>query len=106
MEEVKLLKMENTNHFKGWIAMSPFSHECYLRKWAAKTRMPIISINYRKAPEHKFPIAVEECFQVYKWILMNGEKILGQPVKKIFIGGDSAGGNLTLITTLRVKIDQ
>jgi hypothetical protein len=56
-------------HGGGFVAMSSASHEGYLRRWAVDSGIPIISLDYRKAPEHKFPISLEECFQAYKWLL-------------------------------------
>ncbi|KAL0480075.1 lipase [Acrasis kona] len=88
-------------HGGGFVAMTSHGHESYLRVWAKETRMPIISIDYSVAPEHMYPIQVEECFEAYKWIVNNAEKILGVPLRNIYVAGDSAGGNLTLTTTLR-----
>jgi hypothetical protein len=56
-------------HGGGFVAMSSSSHEGYLRRWAVDSGIPIVSMDYRKAPEHKFPISLEECFQAYKWLL-------------------------------------
>lgn len=55
--------------------MSSFSHEIYLRFWAKKTNIPIISVDYQLAPKYKFPVALEECFEAYTWVLCNAHKI-------------------------------
>lgn len=55
--------------------MSPYSHEGYLRRWAKKTSLPIISVDYQKAPETKFPSLFEECYAAYKWTVQNAEKL-------------------------------
>ncbi|KAL9642233.1 hypothetical protein ABK040_007233 [Willaertia magna] len=88
-------------HGGGFIAMSSFSHEVYLRNWCSATNIPIISVDYRRAPEYKYPVQLEECYAAYCWLIDNCEKILGAPLKKIILAGDSAGGNLVLATTIR-----
>ncbi|KAG2387293.1 hypothetical protein C9374_001625 [Naegleria lovaniensis] len=92
-------------HGGGFIAMQSFSHEVYLRKWCSATNMPIISVDYRRSPQYKFPTQVEECYSAYKWLLSNCEKLLGAPLKKLVIAGDSAGGNLALATIYRAIRD-
>jgi len=88
-------------HGGGFVAMTSHGHESYLRVWAKETGIPIISIDYSVAPEYMYPVQVEECYGAYKWIVENAEKILGRPLRNIFVAGDSAGGNLTLTTTLK-----
>jgi acetyl esterase/lipase len=88
-------------HGGGFVAMSSSGHESYLRVWAKECGIPIISIDYSTAPESMYPVAVEECFTAYQWIVSNAPRILGVPLRKIIIAGDSAGGNLTLTTTLK-----
>lgn len=58
--------------------------------------------DYRLAPEHRFPAALEDCLRAYEWITANGP-FNPAPVSSIFIGGDSAGGNLTLATLLALR---
>ena len=53
--------------------MSSFSHSTYLRKWANKTGVPIISIDYRLAPESKYPEGLDDCWQAYYWIINHAE---------------------------------
>jgi len=88
-------------HGGGFIAMTSFGHEVYLRKWCSATHIPIISVDYRRTPEHKYPVALEECYAAYCWLINNCEKILGAPLKKLIVAGDSAGGNLSLTVTMR-----
>ena len=95
-------------HGGGFMAMSPASHESYLRKWAVDTHIPIISIDYKKAPETKWPALPEECYAAYKWVVNNAERFLpqGQKLKKIIVTGDSAGGNLSMAVTIRAIFDR
>lgn len=81
--------------------MSSFSHESYLRKWAIKTNLSVISVDYTKTPEQQYPVQLEECYQAYKWILKNGKDHLNINLDKIILAGDSAGGNLALALVLR-----
>lgn len=63
--------------------------------------MPVFSIDYRMAPEHPYPIPLEDCFNVYYWLISQGFEQMGIRPKKVFVAGDSAGGNLVAaITTL------
>jgi len=64
---------------------------------------PIFSIDYRLAPENKFPDAINDCWQVYLWLLKYSEKYLKLKFEKVFLEGNSAGGNLMCgITTLSI----
>ncbi|KAI8808437.1 Alpha/Beta hydrolase protein [Cladochytrium replicatum] len=94
----------------GFVTQDPECHEDYTSMWARHTRIPIVSINYGKAPEFPYPWALEECFDAYRSIVeSNGESIgmegwyrrdsEGRTVRqkdpiKIIIVGDSAGGNI------------
>ncbi|CAF5040156.1 unnamed protein product, partial [Rotaria sp. Silwood1] len=62
--------------------------------------IPIVSVDYSLAPEYPYPRAIEECFYVYAWILKNANK-LGWTGKTLFLAGDSAGGNLITIVTIK-----
>jgi acetyl esterase/lipase len=89
-------------HGGGFVSMSSLSHEPYLRLWAKNTHVPIVSVDYSKAPESKYPVQVEECYSAYKWVVENAIRILGKPLHKIVIAGDSAGGNLSLALTMKI----
>ena len=54
----------------------------------------VFSVDYRLSPNNRFPDALNDCWQVYVWLLEQGEKHLGFPIKEIVLAGDSAGGNL------------
>jgi acetyl esterase/lipase len=83
-------------HGGGFIAMSPSSHENYTRKWVNMLEVPMISIDYRLAPEHPYPKALDDVYQAYMWAINYAEEILQINVEKIILVGDSAGGNLVL----------
>ena len=81
-------------HGGGFVAMSSGSHQSYTRLWANKLNIPVFSVDYRLSPEHNFPDALNDCWQVYYWLMEEGEYYLGIKIDKIILAGDSAGGNL------------
>jgi len=87
-------------HGGGFVAMSSASHQTYTRKWANEVGIPIFSIDYRLAPEHAYPAALNDVWQAYYWIINHCETHFGIKPKKIFVAGDSAGGNLTVALTM------
>jgi hormone-sensitive lipase len=88
-------------HGGGFIAMSSASHENYTRKIANQTNLPVLSIDYRLAPENPFPAALDDVWQTYLWILHHAKDSLGVLPNKLVIVGDSAGGNLALALCLK-----
>nr|XP_032517936.1 hormone-sensitive lipase isoform X1 [Danaus plexippus plexippus] len=88
-------------HGGGFVAQSSKSHETYLREWAAKLNMPILSVDYSLAPQAPFPRALEEVYYAYCWLL-NNFKLIGTTGKRIVFAGDSAGANLIAGCTLKI----
>lgn len=89
----------------GFVAMDPRTNDDKLFAWAGKTGLPVLSLDYRKAPEYPYPYALNECFDVYNTIVASRGKCLGlsgDSVPKIVITGDSAGGNLATALTLMI----
>lgn len=91
-------------HGGGFVAQSSKSHEVYLREWAARLHVPILSVDYSLAPQAPYPRALEEVFYAYCWAIKNA-KLLGTTAEKIICVGDSAGANLNMALTLKC-IDQ
>jgi hormone-sensitive lipase len=66
--------------------------------------IPVFSVDYRLSPASRFPDALNDCWQVYHWLLTEGPKHLGIKIEEIILAGDSAGGNLiTALTCLIIK---
>jgi acetyl esterase/lipase len=89
----------------GFVAMSPRTSDDKLFGWAGKTGLPILSLDYRKAPEYPYPYALNECFDVYCAIIASKGRCIGlsgDVVPKMIVSGDSAGGNLATSTVLMV----
>jgi len=87
-------------HGGGFIAQSSASHEIYLRDWAKQIDAPIFSVDYSLAPEHPFPVAVDQCFYAYCWALQNAN-LLGSTAQTVICVGDSAGANLATVVAFR-----
>jgi hormone-sensitive lipase len=100
-------KKENINgviihiHGGGFVSMSSSSHRNYLYQWAKSLNMIIFSIDYRLAPQDPFPAPLDDIWQAYNWIVNYSESILGIPIDKIVLAGDSAGGNFVMSLALR-----
>ena len=86
-------------HGGGFIGISTFIHESFLRDWVNKLDIPIIGINYGLSPMHKYPYAINDCYQAYRWIINHCEDVIGIKPKKIILAGDSSGGSLILSLT-------
>lgn len=81
----------------GFVAMNPRTHDDALFAWAGKTGLPILSLDYKKAPEYPYPYALNECYDVYHTIVSSNGRCVGlsgDVRPEIVVSGDSAGGNL------------
>lgn len=86
-------------HGGGFVAMSSFSMQNHTRQWANALGIPIFSIDYRLTPQSSFPDALDDCVSVYEFLAHHAHKFMNVRPKKIIVGGDSAGGNLSLALT-------
>ena len=89
----------------GFVAMSPRNHDDKLIKWAVDTKLPVLALDYRKAPEYPYPYALNECFDAYRAIVASYGQCLGfsgTECPRITVTGDSAGGNLATAMTLMI----
>ena len=89
-------------HGGGFLLKASEYHYQIAKEYAMKIPCKVVLTDYRIAPKYPFPIPVEDCFSTYKWVLDNVD-MLGIDKNKIFIGGDSAGGNLGLSVTLMAR---
>jgi acetyl esterase/lipase len=89
----------------GFVAMNPRCHDDKLLAWAAKLKLPVIALDYKKAPEYPYPYALNECFDVYYQIVATRGRCVGlsgEVMPRIIVAGDSAGGNLAVGMILRL----
>jgi epsilon-lactone hydrolase len=85
-------------HGGGFITHLPTAYREFARRLGAALKARVLLPDYRLAPEHPFPAGSDDCLEAYRWLL-------AQDVdpKRIVIAGDSAGGNLALVTAIRIR---
>jgi acetyl esterase len=89
-------------HGGGWVICDLDSHHTVCAEIADQAGFMVFSVDYRLAPEHKFPAAAVDAIAATEWIVANAAKF-GIDKTKVFVGGDSAGGNLTAVVTLNAR---
>jgi acetyl esterase len=77
----------------GWVTGSLDTGDRVCRRLANSTPCAVVAVSYRRAPEHRFPAAVEDCDAAARWVAEHGEQ-LGVDAERLAVGGVSAGGNL------------
>lgn len=82
-------------HGGGWVTCSIESHEGVALRIADSSGMRVISVDYRLAPDHPFPAALDDCEAVLNWALSGQGEAAGIDPSRLAVGGDSAGGNLS-----------
>ncbi len=85
-------------HGGGWTIGTLDSHDGVCRSLTNQAQCIVVSVDYRLAPEHKFPAAVEDAYAATVWVAQNAASIHGSP-DRIAVGGDSAGGNLAAVVS-------
>jgi acetyl esterase/lipase len=89
----------------GFVAMTPRHHDDKLLSWAGRTGLPVLSLDYKKAPEYPYPYALNECYDAYHSIIATRGRSIGmsgEQVPKVVLAGDSAGGNLAVGTMIMI----
>jgi acetyl esterase len=89
-------------HGGGWVICDLDSHDVVCRQIADQTGFMVFSVDYRLAPEHKFPAAAVDSIAATQWIVDNAAQF-DIDTSRVFVGGDSAGGNLTAVVTLHAR---
>jgi acetyl esterase len=89
-------------HGGGWVIGSPDTHDRFARDLAAGTGARVVSLAYALAPEYPYPHGLDDCVDAARWLGAHGAG-LGIDPERLLVGGDSAGGNLTAATLLRLR---
>jgi len=89
-------------HGGGWVIGDLDSHDVVCRKLADEGELMVVSVDYRLAPEHKFPAAVDDAIASTKWIAENAKQF-GIDASRLMVGGDSAGGNLAAVVAISAR---
>ena len=88
-------------HGGGFVCGSLDSHDAVCRQMASEAGAVTLSVDYRTAPEHRYPAAADDAVAAYTWIHDNAEALGGTP-NTIAIAGDSAGGNLAAVVSREI----
>jgi len=89
-------------HGGGWVIGSLETHDAICRDLANGAECIVVSVDYRLAPEHKFPAAAEDCYAATRWAAAHAAE-LGADASRLAVGGDSAGGNLAAVVSQMVR---
>jgi acetyl esterase len=85
-------------HGGGWVQGDLETHHGLCARLAAHAGALVLAVDYRLAPEHKFPAAVDDCLATYRWLRARGAD-LGVDPTRVAVAGDSAGGNLSAVVS-------
>ena len=85
-------------HGGGWVQGDLETHHGLCARLARHAGVLVVAVDYRLAPEHKFPAAVEDCLAAYRWLRAHGREVGADP-GRVAVAGDSAGGNLSAVVS-------
>ena len=89
-------------HGGGFVYCNLDTHDYICRYIAKNSDCIVVSVEYRLAPEYKFPIGLEDCYDALLWVHQNTDKI-GCDASKLIVAGDSAGGNFAAVVCMLAK---
>lgn len=90
-------------HGGAFVVGSPDTHDEFCRHLALYANMQVLSVDYRLAPEHHAPAAVYDCMSALQWVHTHAHELAVDP-SRIYVGGDSAGGNLAAVVSQQSKL--
>ena len=89
-------------HGGGWVIGDLDTHDVLCRQLTAEAGIVTVAVDYRLAPEAKFPAAADDAWTATQWVVANAGK-LGIDAQRVAVGGDSAGGNLAAVVALMAR---
>jgi len=89
-------------HGGGFVIADTKTYDASPRALAKMAKAIMVSVDYHRAPENKFPAAPDDAFAAYQWTLAHAAEINGDP-KRVAVGGESAGGNLATVVSLMAR---
>ena len=89
-------------HGGGWVIGDLDTHDTLCRELAIASGCAVVAVDYRMGPEHRFPVAVDDCIAATRWVRDHAVE-LGVDATRMAVGGDSAGGNLATVVAIALR---
>ena len=90
-------------HGGGFVVCTLETHDPYCRALATEAGVMVVSVDYRLAPENKFPAGVEDCLAATEWVLAHAKELGAVDSSRVFVAGDSAGGTMAAAVALLLR---
>jgi len=87
-------------HGGGWVVCTLETHDPYCRALVTEAGVMVVSVDYRLAPEHKFPAGLEDCLAATEWVLAHAGEL---GASRVLVAGDSAGGTMAAVVALLLR---